>query len=491
MITMRGKESRVFKIFAVIMCLCTVCFCENQTAAGKRLHNYLFHDYIREIRPVHNASTATPVIMRMVLRNLLTMDTPEQVFSVGAWLKFKWTDEFLTWNPDEFDGIQRLLVPVNGIWSPDITLHHNADEDFEQYKPDSFAALSPDGTVIWFSPAIYTVVCRMWVKWFPFDVQVCDMVFGSWAYHGLEIDLYPEESIDAFTHRYIANGIWDMVDIRFKREVVHYLCCPEPYPEVHFTLVFKRSPAFYIYYMIVPCILLSILSLLVFYLPPDCGEKLTLSITNLLALVVFQQMIAANMPPTSEDSPIIGTYFLCMIVMVCASVMATGVVMHLSSISRPVPRWVKCVFLDFLSRVLCVSPVNLNDSQGTSTPRSTIQNPTAKDVYLSKGDDGTEVVNDNSVTQGPVSRFNSELREVLDTLHFIKTDLTFKNACKLDHLQWRWVAIICDRLLLHIFVIFMVVCTLWLSLAIVLGSEEAYDEVKRDLDTNWYNWRQR
>ena len=45
---------------------------------------------------------------------------------------------------------------------------------------------------------------------------------------------------------------------------------------------------------------------MVFYLPPDCGEKLTLSITNLLALVVFQQMISETMPPSSDDAPILG-----------------------------------------------------------------------------------------------------------------------------------------------------------------------------------------
>ena len=97
-----------------------------------------------------------------------------------------------------------------------------------------------------------------------------------------------------------------MYAVRVKKEIVTYLCCPEPYPELHYRLVFKRYPSFYIYYMILPCLFLSVLSLLVFYLPPDCGEKLTLSITNLLALVVFQQLIAENMPPSSDDSPIIG-----------------------------------------------------------------------------------------------------------------------------------------------------------------------------------------
>ena len=106
--------------------------------------------------------------------------------------------------------------------------------------------------------------------------------------------------------RYLANGVWDMYAVRTRKHVVTYLCCPEPYPELHYLLVFKRHPAFYIYYMVLPCLFLSVLSLLVFYLPPDCGEKLTLSITNLLALVVFQQIIAENMPPSDDESPIIG-----------------------------------------------------------------------------------------------------------------------------------------------------------------------------------------
>ena len=51
---------------------------------------------------------------------------------------------------------------------------------------------------------------------------------------------------------------------------------------------------------------------MVFYLPPDCGEKLTLSITNLLALVVFQQMISETMPPSGDDAPILGNQVLSM-----------------------------------------------------------------------------------------------------------------------------------------------------------------------------------
>ena len=80
-------------------------------------------------------------------------------------------------------------------------LFSSADPDFERYRPNSIVALYYDGTVIWFTPAIYTVICRVRVKWFPFDVQKCEMVFGSWGYNGYEIDVYPEDSVDATTDR--------------------------------------------------------------------------------------------------------------------------------------------------------------------------------------------------------------------------------------------------------------------------------------------------
>jgi hypothetical protein len=51
--------------------------------------------------------------------------------------------------------------------------------------------------------------------------------------------------------------------------------------------------------------MLSILTLLVFCLPPESGEKIALGITVLLAFSVFMLAIAENMPETSEHIPLI------------------------------------------------------------------------------------------------------------------------------------------------------------------------------------------
>ena len=51
------------------------------------------------------------------------------------------------------------------------------------------------------------------------------------------------------------------------------------FPTVRFRLYLRRKPRFYVINIVAPCILLSVLALFVFYLPPDSGEKVSLGIT--------------------------------------------------------------------------------------------------------------------------------------------------------------------------------------------------------------------
>lgn len=54
--------------------------------------------------------------------------------------------------------------------------------------------------------------------------------------------------------------------------------------------------------------MLSILTLLSFWMKPDSGEKINLGLTILLAFSVFMLLIAESMPSTSFHVPIIGKY---------------------------------------------------------------------------------------------------------------------------------------------------------------------------------------
>jgi nicotinic acetylcholine receptor len=73
-----------------------------------------------------------------------------------------------------------------------------------------------------------------------------------------------------------------------------------------FHINMKRNYQFYVNHMIFPFSILSCLTLFVFWLPPDSGEKITLTITILLALTVFLQLISDYTPKASSNLPIIG-----------------------------------------------------------------------------------------------------------------------------------------------------------------------------------------
>ena len=76
---------------------------------------------------------------------------------------------------------------------------------------------------------------------------------------------------------------------------------------------FRNLSPSYMYYSI------TVLTVTAFYLPPDSGERITLVITNLLAMTVFMLLVADIMPSTSEVIPVISIYFSGAIFEVCLS----------------------------------------------------------------------------------------------------------------------------------------------------------------------------
>lgn len=65
-------------------------------------------------------------------------------------------------------------------------------------------------------------------------------------------------------------------DTEVKRDEKFYECCPEPYPSLYFNFHMKRRTLYYGFNLIIPCMLITLITLLGFILPPDSGEKIGL-----------------------------------------------------------------------------------------------------------------------------------------------------------------------------------------------------------------------
>ena len=169
----------------------------------------------------------------------------------------------------------------------------------------SKAMVTSEGNVFWPPPTKLRSSCKIDITYFPFDDQKCTMKFGSWTFNGFQVDV-TNRSARVDLANYVFSGEWDLLYITVLRNEVYYACCMEPYPDVTFTVVMRRRTLYYLFNIIFPCLWLTILSLLGFWLPPDSGEKITLGITVLLAFSVFMLLIAETMPATSGFVPLIG-----------------------------------------------------------------------------------------------------------------------------------------------------------------------------------------
>ena len=78
--------------------------------------------------------------------------------------------------------------------------------------------------------------------------------------------------------------------------------------EVQFFIALKRKPFLYILNIIIPTVVLALLSALTFIVPTDSGEKLSMSVSLLLAFSVFMLILSDSTPQTSDNPPILGKY---------------------------------------------------------------------------------------------------------------------------------------------------------------------------------------
>ena len=167
------------------------------------------------------------------------------------------------------------------------------------------ADIHSDGNVAWYAPAIFKSSCRVNIKYFPFDEQSCLLKFGSWAFQTNQLDLVNRSDSGDITN-FIDNGEWNLNGMPVTRTEFKYACCKHTFAVLDFSINMNRRSLFYVMNLLVPCMLVSALTMLSFYLPADAGEKVTLCITILLSLTVFLLLVAETMPPTSDVIPLIG-----------------------------------------------------------------------------------------------------------------------------------------------------------------------------------------
>ncbi|CAM1330620.1 CHRNA7 (predicted) [Pycnogonum litorale] len=432
------------------------------------------------------------------LSRLKIQSEKDQIVTSNVWLQLDWVDVNLRWNESEYGGIKDLRIPPAKIWTPDVLMYNSADEKFDGTFHTNVILLS-NGSLSWVPPGIFKSTCKIDIQWFPFDDQKCSLKFGSWTYDQGALDLRLKSPEGGDLSSFITNGEWTLLGMPATRNELHYACCPDPYIDVTFVIHIRRRTLYYGFNLIIPCVLISSMSLLGFTLPPDSGEKLTLGVTILLSLMVFLQLVAETMPNTSEAVSLIGAYFACIMIMVAFSVVMTVLVLnchHRNSETHTMPKWVKTVLLQWLPWILRMDRPNkkitrktiafsakmkelemkerssksllanvldidddfrhVNNAQNMPTGMSSDVNNTCGFLGLQGGGGGIE---------DPASAVNGcyvahrELIAILKELRYITNHMRDKDDADEISNDWKFCAMVIDRLCLILFTVFTIIST--------------------------------
>ncbi|XP_061685324.1 neuronal acetylcholine receptor subunit alpha-6 isoform X2 [Syngnathoides biaculeatus] len=491
--------------------------------AEDRLFRKLFRRYNQFIRPVENVSDPVTVEFEVSISQLVKVDEVNQIMETNLWLRHIWNDYKLRWMPDEFDGIEFIRVPSNKIWRPDIVLYNNAVGDF-LVEDKTKALLKFDGTITWIPPAIFKSSCPMDITYFPFDYQNCSMKFGSWTYDKAKIDLVLIGS-KVNLKDFWESGEWEIIDAPGYKHDIKYNCCEEIYPDITYSFYIRRLPLFYTINLIIPCLLISFLTVLVFYLPSDCGEKVTLCISVLLSLTVFLLVITETIPSTSLVIPLIGEYLLFTMIFVTLSIVITVFVLNVhyrTPMTHTMPAWVRLVFLKVLPRLMLMRRPTDEDSKAggmessgeaggaggggggrggkkrknnlTQAVGGSLNCLEFGDNTLSSRESCAEVKCScpckngkdcaESTTTGkktcqlnPQSKnslvafsvVSPEIKQAIESVKYIAENMRSRNKAKEVEDDWKYVAMVIDRIFLWVFVTVCVLGTVGLFLQPLFG----------------------
>ncbi|KAL3854935.1 hypothetical protein ACJMK2_014170 [Sinanodonta woodiana] len=250
------------------------------------------------------------VVAGFSLLTINSVDNVQQSLTVTGWLTLTWTDYRLAWQPSSFGDIQEIHVMPSEIWKPEVIIT-NSLADIGVINDDNLQlTVTNTGDVLWEPPGLYTTHCEIDITYYPFDRQKCIIELTSWSMtkDQLELDL---ASDDIDTEDLRTNGEWiivstsvrdsDLLDTKPDGTVVTS-------SQLDFILVLERRPAFYAINFILPIILSSFLSCVVFLVPIQAGEKVSYILTMILAIAVLLTMIADSLPHTSLTASVLGIY---------------------------------------------------------------------------------------------------------------------------------------------------------------------------------------
>ncbi|KAK7925102.1 hypothetical protein WMY93_007412 [Mugilogobius chulae] len=446
-----------------------------------RLSEFLSSGYKKGVRPVKDWRSSTVVAIDLMVYSILNVDEKNQVLTTYVWYRQSWTDEFLVWDPEDFDDVKQVSLPTANVWVPDILINEFVDVGKSPDIP--YVYVTHDGLVRNYKPIQVVTACTLNIYNFPFDVQKCSLTFQSWLHTSdddINITLMrtPEE-LREDKSVFMNQGEWELLHILSNYKIFS-VDNDDYYAEMKFHVVIRRRPLFYTVNLLLPSMFLMIMDVVGFYLPPDSGERVSFKITLLLGYSVFLIIVSDTLPATAIGTPLIGVYFVVCMALLVISLTETVLIVrlvHKQDLQPPVPHWLKYLVLEKAPVLFCIhqkhrlcsrlsshsqaSDLEHYKDNNYGTAQCTLHHSTDFSRRRSHHDGWGLLLGFPSPRDPPAPPpvMNNILQEVTAIRHFLEK----RDRCREVAKEWLQVGYVLDVLLFRVYLVAMVTYSITLG----------------------------
>ncbi|XP_077991849.1 neuronal acetylcholine receptor subunit alpha-6-like [Glandiceps talaboti] len=225
-----------------VRCLIAIFLLAGDVFCGAAYRKRLYHDLFRSHNGMNLPLPKTgPVALtfRPNIHRIISKDPASSTVKLEMYLYYSWNDPALVWDSSEYDGTERLVVPMKKIWTPSTDMQlYSGTESFASTTAKQFASLKSSGDIFLFYHTISEVPCDQGEN----GTTSCTIKYTMSNYMADEVavDELQEEASDI--HSSIDNGLdWGVVTAKRYREVINYACCPETFHNMVIELVFDDT----------------------------------------------------------------------------------------------------------------------------------------------------------------------------------------------------------------------------------------------------------
>uniref|UniRef100_A0AC35G6Z8 Neurotransmitter-gated ion-channel ligand-binding domain-containing protein n=1 Tax=Panagrolaimus sp. PS1159 TaxID=55785 RepID=A0AC35G6Z8_9BILA len=263
-------------------------------------------------------------------------------------MELYWQDEFLQWQPDSYQGATEIFLASTDIWIPEFSLYYSLNfNDAVKLLSNNDVRVNYTGHVRYYLPFSTESLCKLDVKFFPFDIQQCTLLFGSWA-HSNDSIKYSLYSKNLSLIDFYDNQEWQL-DLQHSHIMsdgflYDYLDPPLFWEMIILDLVVIRQSFYYVFNLVIPSTIITLVAVIGFHTPSTSGRmrdaKFRLGIMSLMSTSVILLAIVEVMPKFSMSSsrkgrgsfsgiPLIGLYYFILLAIIGLSTVTTSMFVFL------------------------------------------------------------------------------------------------------------------------------------------------------------------